>query len=108
MEKTYRLSLRMPRTLIEQADKYAAEYGITRTEVAELGLRHLVHDMQVDRISKSDYNRLHSNPDYGLEQQSVQMRLPRIMIDYLRMNVYNVSACVREALTIMINRTHNG
>lgn len=105
MEKKYRLNFRMPPMLIEQADECAAHMGITRTDLAELGLRHLLHDMQTDRLSKSEELRLLNRPDYKECGSTCQMRLPRIIIDYLRLNQYNLSLCVREAMDYMIK--HN-
>lgn len=106
MEKKFRLNFRMPQWLIEQADERAAEFGITRTDLAELGLRRLVHDIQTERIGKAMELYLRSRPDYKECGATVQMRLPRIIVDYLRFNQYNLSICVREALRRILNRTY--
>lgn len=107
MEKKYRLNFRMPTRLIEQADERAAEFGITRTDLAELGLRRLVHDIQTERIGKAMELYLRSRPNYKECGATAQMRLPRIIVDYLRFNQYNISVCVREALERTLNRTYD-
>lgn len=107
MEKKYRMNFRMPQYLIERADELAREFGITRTDLADLGLRRLVHDIQTERIGKVMELYLRSRPDYNKCDASVQMRLPRIIVDYLRFNQYNLSICVREALGRILNRTYD-
>lgn len=107
MEKKYRLNFRMPTWLIEQADECAAQFGINRTDLAELGLRRLVHDIQTERIGKAMELYLRSRPNYKECGATIQMRLPRIIVDYLRFNQYNISVCVREALGRIINRTYD-
>lgn len=99
LERT-RLSLRLPITTINNLDTIASRTGCTRTYVIETALREFIRDLQHDVYADEFLTTIHRRSMTRTESRLLQLRLPAMYLDYLKMNQYNIAACIKTAINL--------
>lgn len=99
LERT-RVALRLPILMLENIDALAARTQNTRTGIIEAALTNLLRDLQHDVYAEEFLATLHDRSMTRTATRLVQLRLPKMLVDYLRINQYNVSACIKTAVNL--------
>lgn len=99
LERT-RISLRLPELLLQNIDLYAARTDRTRTNLIESCLRELIRDIQHDVYAEEFLKTLHDRSLTRTKSTPLQLRLPKMYLDYLRMNQFNIAACIKTAINL--------
>lgn len=99
LERT-RISLRLPEMLLQNIDLYAARTDRTRTKLIESCLRELIRDIQHDVYAEEFLKTLHDRSLTRTKSIPLQLRLPTMYLDYLRMNQFNIAACIKTAINL--------
>ena len=94
-----RLSLRLPIQLLDKLEHFSEKTGKTRTKICEEALellcRDLMHDVYDDEFLKT----LHKKHIDG-NTKLTMMRLPKMYINHLQLNCYNITTCLKTALSL--------
>lgn len=99
LERT-RLSLRLPTTTINNLETLASKTRCTRTHLIETALRELIRDLQHDVYAEEFLITLHRRSLTRTDSRLLQLRLPTMYLDYLKMNQYNIAACIKTAINL--------
>ena len=99
LERT-RVALRLPELTITNIDALAARIHNTRTRIIEAALTDFIRDLQHDVYAEEFLSTLHDRSMTRTASRLVQLRLPRMFVDYLRINQYNVTACIKTAVNL--------
>lgn len=97
-----RIALRLPTTYLENLDEIARQHNQTRTEVIEEALMHLVKDIQHDIYCEDFLATLRDRSSIKTKSSVINIRLPKMYLDYLKLNLYNITACVKTATKLYI------
>ena len=95
---TKRSSYRLPLSTIRRIGVMRGNR--TRTECVCDCLKTLVHNIQFDVYSPDFLSRLLADRRTHTDRQTVYMRLPVILTDYLTMNNFNITACIVAAVNL--------
>lgn len=95
---TKRSSYRLPLSTLRRID--AMRGTSTRTESVCACLKKLVHNIQFDMFSQDFVGGLLADKRTHTDRQTVYMRLPIILTDYLTMNNLNITACIVAAVNL--------
>lgn len=73
----------------------------SRTAFIERGLRKLHHGLSVggDRF-KADYD-LTRRIDNDGDTETIQLRVDRMLVEYFRLNCYNLTTCIKYAVLLL-------
>lgn len=99
LERT-RLSLRLSTTTINHLDTLASQSRCTRTHVIETALRELIRDLQHDVYAEEFLVTLHRRSMTRTDSRLLQLRLQTMYLDYLKINQYNIAACIKTAINL--------
>lgn len=99
LERT-RLSLRLPFRTINHLDTLAIRTKCTRTHVIETALREFIRDLQHDVYAEEFIVTLHRRSMTRTDSRLIQLRLPTMYLDYLKLNQYNIAACIKTAINL--------
>lgn len=97
-----RIALRLPTTYLENLDEIARQHNQTRTEVIEEALMHLVKDIQHDTYCDDFLATLRDRSSTKSNSTVINIRLPKMYLDYLKLNLYNITACVKTATKLYL------
>lgn len=92
-----RIALKLPIDTLQRIDNDAAALEDTRTGVIEAALEHLIRDMHHDAFSLEYLAFLRQRSATRTASKPIQIRLPKMYLDYLRINQYNITACIKAA-----------
>lgn len=95
-----RFTLRMSETALKNIDTIAAMRNSSRTAVIQDSLTLLVKDLHHDMYADEFLSTLRKKIVTRSETRTVDLRLPKMLLDYLRLNQYNVSTCIKSALNL--------
>ena len=95
---TKRSSYRLPLSTLRRID--AMRGTRTRTESVCECLKTLVHNIQFDMFNPDFLSSLLADRRTHTDRQTVYMRLPIILTDYLTMNNLNITACIVAAVNL--------
>lgn len=88
-----RVCVRLDAATLFLIDSWTDKNGGNRTKTIERALRSLVHDLQTGRMK---FSALKYSPG-TTKKQSVQLRLPIIITNYLRINCYSITTAIEDA-----------
>lgn len=93
MQETYRIQIRIDTVTYAMLVVTAQRYGTNRTKIVLYSLKRLVHEIQTGREPKDSYTQrfFHTN---DRTRRVLQIRVPIIIIDYLRLNQLNITTCI--------------
>ena len=99
---TKRSSYRLPLSTLRRID--AMRGTSTRTESVCECLKTLVHNIQFDMFESDFLSSLLADRRTHTDRQTVYMRLPIILTDYLAMNNLNITACIVAAVNLYADK----
>ena len=91
--ETYRIQIRIDTGNFLLLDAVARRSGSSRTKIVLYALKKLVHEIQTGREPMDSYTQrfFHTN---DRTRRELQIRVPVIIIDYLRLNQLNITTCI--------------
>lgn len=95
-----RICLRLPAPLLSAVDARAVAigYDLTRTAIIKESLSLLVHDLQTEHLSSETFEQLLSRYGARCDRQQITLRLPVVILDYLKLNQINLTSAIEVAL----------
>lgn len=98
LEQTRRCSFRLPTATVNLVD--GRRTNTTRSRAILDCLKMLVHDLQTDRISSEFKKLLLEDNRYMTSRTVVYIRVPVILLEYLKFNGYNLTHCIEAAISV--------